>query len=155
MKELEKKLAALLNPTVKALGFQLWGCEIVGNRKRPTLRVFIDKDGGIVVEDCEVVSHQVSAVLDVEDPITGAYTLEVSSPGIDRRLFTVDQMLAYKGSVVKLRVIAAVDGKRNFSGFLVNVIDGKLLLEVDGVEQVIALSNIDKVRIVPELRGVR
>ena len=88
----ESTLSALLAPTVASLGFQLWGLELISPNRRPTLRVYIEGDSGVTVDDCATVSRHLSSVLDVEDPIQGEYTLEVSSPGIDRLLFTLITM---------------------------------------------------------------
>jgi ribosome maturation factor RimP len=84
-----EQLQALLAPVVEGLGYQCWGIEYVSQGKHSVLRIYIDKEGGILVDDCEAVSRQASGVLDVEDPISSEYTLEVSSPGMDRPLFTI------------------------------------------------------------------
>ena len=86
----EAQLTQLLAPTVEAMGYSLWGIEVISPGRRPTVRLYIDAEEGVNVDDCAQVSHQVSGVLDVEDPISGEYTLEVSSPGVDRLLFNPD-----------------------------------------------------------------
>jgi len=87
----EQQIQALLEPTVEALGYELWGLEYLSQGRHSTLRLYIESEQGISIDDCAAVSEQVSSVLDVEDPITGEYTLEVSSPGMDRLLFKPDQ----------------------------------------------------------------
>ena len=96
----EAQLTQLLQPTVEAMGYALWGIELVSPGKRPTLRLYIEADAGIGVDDCAAVSHQVSGVLDVEDPISSEYTLEVSSPGVDRLLFSPEHYFPYVGEIV-------------------------------------------------------
>lgn len=144
MATLEFRLAEMLKGPVEALGFQLWGIEYVQAGKHSTLRVFIDGENGVFIEDCANVSRQVSAVLDVEDPISTEYTLEVSSPGVDRPLFTAEQYAAYVGEDVKLQLTMPVDGSRNLKGAVTRV-DGQMLsLTVNGKELVVALDNIRK-----------
>jgi ribosome maturation factor RimP len=141
---LEFRLAEMLKVPVEALGFQLWGIEYVQAGKHSTLRVFIDGENGINIEDCANASRQVSAVLDVEDPISTEYTLEVSSPGVDRPLFTAEQYAGYVGEDVKLQLTMPVDGSRNLKGAITQV-DGQMLsLKANGKELVVALDNIRK-----------
>ncbi|MGL4836897.1 MAG: ribosome maturation factor RimP, partial [Shewanella sp.] len=125
-------------------GFQLWGIEYVQAGKHSTLRVFIDGDNGINIEDCANASRQVSAVLDVEDPISTEYTLEVSSPGVDRPLFTAEQYAAYVGEDVKVQLTMPVAGSRNLKGAISKVEGQMLSLNVNGKELVVALDNIRK-----------
>ncbi|MFV0597773.1 ribosome maturation factor RimP [Shewanella sp.] len=148
MATLESRLADMLTVPVEALGFQLWGIEYVQAGKHSILRVFIDGENGINIEDCANVSRQVSAVLDVEDPISTEYTLEVSSPGVDRPLFTAEQYAAYVGEDVKLQLTMPVAGSRNLKGAITQV-DGQMLsLNVNGKELVVALDNIRKGNII-------
>ncbi|MEQ9209858.1 MAG: ribosome maturation factor RimP, partial [Pseudomonadales bacterium] len=97
----ETKISELLEPTIAALDCQLWGIEYIPQARHATLRIYIEKKDGVAIEDCERVSRQVSAILDVEDPVGTAYTLEVSSPGMDRQLFRLEQFQDYVGSLVK------------------------------------------------------
>ncbi|ABI38104.1 protein of unknown function DUF150 [Shewanella sp. MR-4] len=148
MATLESRLVDMLTVPVEALGFQLWGIEYVQAGKHSILRVFIDGENGINIEDCANVSRQVSAVLDVEDPISTEYTLEVSSPGVDRPLFTAEQYAAYVGEDVKLQLTMPVAGSRNLKGAITQV-DGQMLsLNVNGKELVVALDNIRKGNII-------
>lgn len=138
----------MLKVPVEALGFQLWGIEYVQAGNHSVLRVFIDSENGINIEDCANVSRQVSAVLDVEDPISTEYTLEVSSPGVDRPLFTAEQYASYIGEDVKLQLTMPVAGSRNLKGAITQV-DGQMLsVKVNGKELVVALDNIRKGNII-------
>ncbi|MCT8866712.1 MULTISPECIES: ribosome maturation factor RimP [Shewanella] len=148
MATLESRLADMLTVPVEALGFQLWGIEYVQAGNHSVLRVFIDGENGINIEDCANVSRQVSAVLDVEDPISTEYTLEVSSPGVDRPLFTAEQYASYIGEDVKLQLTMPVAGSRNLKGAITQV-DGQMLsVKVNGKELVVALDNIRKGNII-------
>ena len=144
MATLESRLAEMLTVPVEALGFQLWGLEYVQAGKHSTLRVFIDGENGINIEDCANASRQVSAVLDVEDPIPTEYTLEVSSPGVDRPLFTAEQYAAYVGEDAKVQLTMPVAGSRNLKGSITKVEGQMLSLNVNGKELVVALDNIRK-----------
>ncbi|MGS0674703.1 ribosome maturation factor RimP [Shewanella sp. 0m-4] len=144
MATLERKLVEMLNAPVEALGHKLWGLEYIQAGKHSILRLYIDNEKGIFIEDCAEASRQVSAVLDVEDPITSEYTLEVSSPGVDRPLFTAEQYKAYIGETVKVQLTMPVAGSRNLKGTVTGV-DGQMLnLSVDGNELIVALDNIRK-----------
>src|SRR5210317_993246 len=104
------KLTTLLQPLIEDLGYEFVGLEHDGNPKNPAVVIYIDKPEGIAIEDCETVSREVAALLDVEDPIPGHYNLEVSSPGLDRPLFTLAQYEQFRGEIVKLTVFAPIDG---------------------------------------------
>ncbi len=99
----ERKIEALLKPTLEALGFELWGLEYLSQGRHTLLRLYIDAESGVTVDDCAEVSRHVSGVMDVEDPISGEYTLEVSSPGVDRLLFRLDHYSMYVGEWIELR----------------------------------------------------
>lgn len=145
----DQQLNAMLAPTVVALGYEFWGLEYFTHGSQSVLRVFIDKADGINVDDCALVSRQLSAVLDVEDPIAGEYTLEVSSPGMDRPLFTLEQFARYIGEQVRVRLRMPFEGRRNFSGRLVGVEDEDIVVAVDEHEYLLPADMIDKAHIVP------
>lgn len=157
-------LTELLEPAVKALGFELWGLEYLPSGRHSLLRVFIDHENGISVDDCEKVSRQISAVLDVEEPISEEYVLEVSSPGLDRILFKPSQYLTYCGQMIFVRLVspmpspAGSGGSRKFKGILKEVslgeieFDQKIILDVDGFIQTILFSNIQKAQVVPSFK---
>ena len=141
----------LLTPLLADLGLSLWGIEYNPGAGNSLLRVYIDVDDRPVsVEDCETVSRELSALLDVNDPIPGNYTLEVSSPGVDRLLFTAQQFQRNVGETVKVALNMAVDGRKRFQGPIVNVADERITITQDGVEVNMAHANIQSARIVPD-----
>jgi len=143
-----EQLQALLAPVVEALGYVCWGVEYISQGRHSLLRVYIDHPNGILVEDCEAVSRQVSGVLDVEDPITNEYTLEVSSPGMDRPLFTLEQFAAHAGEQVKVKLRSPFEGRRNFQGLLRGVEDQDVVVQVDEHEYLLPIEMIDKANVV-------
>jgi len=145
-----KQLQELIEPGVVALGVELWGIEYISQGRHNTLRIYIDSENGIDVDDCARVSHQVSGVLDVEDPITGQYTLEVSSPGMDRPLFTLEQFAAYAGSQVQVRLRVAFEGRRKFKGLLNGVEGDDVLVVVDNEEYLLPIDYIDRANVIPQ-----
>jgi ribosome maturation factor RimP len=148
------ELRELIEPAVTALGFELVGVEFI-HGKSGLLRVYIDHPEGINVDDCQAVSHQVSGVLDVEDPIRGQYTLEVSSPGLDRPLFRERDFERFAGNQVDIRLLAPVNGRRKFKGVLGGLRDGQVVLQMDDEELVVALDEIDRARLVPDYKSHR
>ena len=145
------EIGRLLEPSITALGYELVAVELAGNGSDRVLRVYIDHADGITVDDCADVSRQVSAVLDVEDPISGTYILEVSSPGLDRPLVKIEDFERFKGSLVKLRTREAVLGRKNFTGLLSEAAGNNVVVEVDGEPYEIGFANIEKARLVPDL----
>ncbi len=144
-----EQLQALLAPVVEALGYQCWGVEFISQGRHSLLRVYIDHPDGILIDDCEKVSRQVSGVLDVEDPIPGEYTLEVSSPEMDRPLFTLEQFAAHVGAQVKIRLRSPYEGRRNFQGVLRGVEEQDVVVQVDNHEYLLPIESIDKANIIP------
>ncbi len=150
MTGLEKQLTELLEAPVAAAGYELVGLEFIRAGAHSTLRIFIDHENGINVDDCAEVSHQVSAVMDVEDPITVAYNLEVSSPGLDRPLFKPAHYQQFIGQEVNLVLKMAVANRRKWKGDI-SAVDGEIItLIVDGQEEQFALSNISKANLIPK-----
>ncbi|WP_065392186.1 ribosome maturation factor RimP [Photorhabdus namnaonensis] len=148
MSTLEQKLTAMISAPVEALGFELVGLEFIRARVS-TLRIYIDSENGITVDDCADVSHQVSAVLDVEDPISVLYNLEISSPGLERPLFTAEHYQRFIGEEVSLVLRIAMQNRRKWLG-IIKTIDGEMItVTVDGKDEVFALSNIQKANLVP------
>nr|WP_275423212.1 MULTISPECIES: ribosome maturation factor RimP [unclassified Modicisalibacter] len=144
---------ALIEPVVTGMGFELWGIDHLSQGKHSRLVVYIDSPDGITVDDCADVSRQISGILDVEDPIPGQYQLEVSSPGMDRPLFTLEQFARYQGHVVALRLRSPFDGRRKFKGLLAGVENDEVLLQLDGEEYCFPIDTIDQARIVPQFDG--
>ncbi len=148
------EILALLSPTVDALGLVLLGVEYLPSPGGAVLRLYIDlPEGGdrqVGIEDCEVVSREVSAQLDVSDPISGHYTLEVSSPGVDRPLFTPAQFARFAGEEAKVGLKLPQDGRRKLQGRILRVQGDEIVFHLDGAEVVVPLENIDKARLVPD-----
>lgn len=168
-----EKLQTLLAPVIESLGYQCWGVEFISQGKHSLLRVFIDRqnhestdneksvdvdenvdeyierESGIGIEDCQKVTEQISAVLDVEDPIPYEYTLEVSSPGLDRPLYTLEQFEQFKDNYVKIKLRTAFEGKRNFTGLLQGIEDQHIVLRVDNEEYLLPVELIDKANVEP------
>ena len=146
-----KELTQLLAPVVADLGLECLGVEYSPSHGNGLVRVYIDSAGGAVtVDDCEAVSRQVSALLDVNDPIPGRFTLEVSSPGLDRPLFTPEQFARITGQVAKVEVNLAIAGRRRFQGPILAVEGEGIVLEQDGTPVRIAHANIHKAKLVPQ-----
>jgi len=146
------ELQALLAPTVASLGLELLGVEFVPSGASALLRLFIDAPGRHVgIEDCEAVSREVSALLDVEDPIATEYTLEVSSPGIDRPLFTIAQFARWIGDEAKVALRLPQQGRRRITGRIVSA-DGDTVVLADAQGEIaVKFDNIDKARLHPDL----
>ena len=145
-----EELNRLIEPAVEAAGYEFIGLEYVAQGRHSVLRIFIDSEQGINVDDCATVSHQVSGVLDVEDPISGQYNLEVSSPGSDRPLFKLQHFEQFLGQEAKVRCMVPVDGRRNFRGVIVAVEGEDIILGVDEDKVTIPHGNIDKARLIPD-----
>jgi ribosome maturation factor RimP len=151
MGPLEQRVMGLLEPTVSTLGYELLGVEYLAQGKHSRLRLYIDSPAGIGLEDCETVSHQVSGVLDVEDPIRGQYSLEVSSPGLDRPLFQTEHFARFVGQKVKLRLHRPHEGQRNFHGRIKSVENGQIYIGMDdGGQLALSIEEIEKANLVPE-----
>ena len=146
------EITELLAPTVAALGLELLGVEFAPTGHSAMLRLYIDAPGRLVgIEDCEAVSREVSAQLDVADPIASEYTLEVSSPGIDRPLFTAEQFGRFVGEQAKLTLRLAQDGRRRFIARITGVEGDAVLLKHEAGEMRVEHDNIEKARLVPDL----
>jgi len=145
---LEQKLGNLTTDTIEAMGCELVGIECQRAGRYLTVRLFIDKEGGVTVEDCADVSRQVSAVLDVEDPIADKYNLEVSSPGLDRPLFTLAQYTRYVGQEIVVHLRIPVADRRKWQGELAKIENDMITLILDKQEQVLAFGNIQKANVV-------
>jgi len=147
---LKDTLLELLSPEIEALGYELVELDTPAPGGSGTLRIYIDSDDGIGLDDCERVSHRVSGVLDVEDPIHDHYVLEVSSPGLDRPLRTEEHFRRQTGRLVKMVLAAGRPGRRRYKGRIRDVADGVLEIEVDGEGISLPLSEIESARLVPE-----
>lgn len=148
MATLEQNLQEMLQDAVKDLGCELWGIECQRLGRFMTVRLFIDKEGGVTVDDCADVSRQVSAILDVEDPIADKYNLEVSSPGLDRPLFTLPQFERYIGQDIAVHLRIPVMERRKWQGKLERIEKDMITLIVDDQEQILVFGNIQKANVV-------
>ena len=145
------ELKELLEPTINSLGLELLGIEFLPSLGNAMLRIYIDAPERLVaIEDCEAVSREVSASLDVNDPIASQYTLEVSSPGIDRPIFSLAQFAKLIGEQVKVSLSLPQDGRRRLQGIVTAITDDSVCLQCDGKEFVVAFNNVDKARLVPD-----
>lgn len=173
-------LDGIIRPVVAGLGYECWGIALLSQGRHSLLRVYIEKLGadapvvadvaptqsevaaddeaagfseresGIGIEDCERVSRQLSAVLDVEDPIAGDYTLEVSSPGMDRPLYTLSQYQRFAGNQIALTLRMAFEGRRKFTGLLKGVEGDEVVIQVEQEELLFPIESIEKANVVPQ-----
>ncbi|WP_096086168.1 ribosome maturation factor RimP [Agaribacterium haliotis] len=149
MSSKQAELEALIAPVAESFGCELWGLEYQTQGQQVLLRIYLDKEDGIQLEDCERVSRQVSAVMDVEDPISGEYTLEVSSPGTDRPIYKLEQYQRLAGQQIRLRLRIAFEGRRKFAGLLKGVEGDEIVLQVDNEEYLLPFELIEKANVVP------
>ncbi len=150
MAGIQTQLENIIEPAVNALGCELWGVEYFQQGKKTLLRIFIDKKpDGVLIEDCEAVSRQISSVMDVEDPIRSEYTLEVSSPGMDCRLFKLSQYAEFVGQKVAVKLRVAFEGRKKFSGVLKGLEDDEVVIEADDEEYILPYELIDRANVVP------
>lgn len=150
MRTAPANVQALIEPAVASMGYELVGVEYLTQGKNSVLRVYIDRESGVNLDDCAKVSHQISGLLDVEDVVKGHYNLEISSPGLDRPLFNEAHFTKYLGRRVKLLLSVAVDGRRKFKGQLLEFSEGMVVLEVDGEQTSIPFAKIDRANLIPE-----
>lgn len=137
---------------MEAMGYELVGVEFHTRHVNALLRIYIDSETGVTLDDCQRVSHQVSGVLDVEDPIGGPYTLEVSSPGLDRPLCEARHFTRFAGSEVRVQLKELLEGRRKLVGRLIGMQgDDLVITDSTGREWRIPLERIEKARLVPEL----
>ncbi|MEX0899814.1 MAG: ribosome maturation factor RimP [Gammaproteobacteria bacterium] len=148
--DLRDKLIALLEPELGTIGYELVELEYKPRGHNGLLRLYIDAADGIGLDDCAKVSRRVSALLDVEDPIPGAYELEVSSPGLNRPLRTIEHYRRFAGEKVKVQTVRPIEGQRRFKGVLRAVEGTTLQLEVDGEERVIPLDLVERASLAPD-----
>ena len=140
----------VIKPVVNELGYELWGVEYITQRGHALLRVYIDKSDGILIDDCEKVSRQLSLVLDVEEPVISNYLLEVSSPGIPRPLMCQSHYLQYVGKVIQLKLYHAIRGSKKYAGVLKKVDDNQITMVVADEEMDFSFSQIVKANLIGE-----
>ena len=149
-----QKLNELLQPLVEDLGYEFVGLEYNSNPKHSVLRIYIDHENGVGIEDCETVSRETAALLDVKDPIRSQYNLEVSSPGLDRPLFTAAHYQQFEGCIAQVNLFAPQDGRRKFSGPILGADETSVRIDQDGSEVALDLSNVVKARLVPDFEKI-
>ena len=142
-------MRTLLEPTIDNLGYELIHIELSSQGKQTILRFYIDAPGGIQIDDCETVSRQLSAVLDVEDPLNTAYLLEVSSPGLDRPLVKPNHFQKFVGDQAKITTHTHILGRRRFTGQMVEANDEMVIMEVDGESYELPYEDIESARLEP------
>lgn len=147
-----QNLEPLFEPVIQSLGYELVGIEFNDGGQHGTLRVYIDREAGVNVEDCAAISHQLSGILDVEEPIQQAYDLEISSPGIDRPLFKQEDYERFSGQKVKIKMAVALNGRRNFKGELQGVSESRQIkIMVDNQVFELPLSDIAKANLIGKI----
>ncbi len=152
IEEIKDKIIEIITPVVKALGIELYNVEFSKMRSKGLLRVFIEKEGGVTIDDCERVSHEVEAVLDVEDPVPFSYVLEVSSPGLDRPIKELKDFKRYVGKTVRIITHEPVDKESFFVGTLADAGDNEIsLLMPKDRRVIIPYKNISKARLEVEV----
>jgi len=149
-----QKLNEIIQPLVEDLGYEFIGLEYNNAGKLSVLRIYIDHEKGVDVEDCATVSREVAAIMDVKDPIRSQYNLEVSSPGLERPLFTAAQYREFIDYLVKINLYGPQDGRRKFQGPIVAVSEEGVTLEQDGAEVILSFDNIAKARLVPDYDAI-
>lgn len=149
------ELNRLIRPAVEALGYEFVGLEYVSNPKNRLIRIYIDREPeGISVDDCAEVSGEVSALLDVEDPVSGQYSLEVSSPGIERPLFEPEHYRRFVGEEAVVHLHAPIERRRKFRGRIVEADDARVVLEVDGDPVALDFADIRRANLKPDMEAL-
>ncbi len=145
---IQSELEAIISPVVESFDCQLWGLNLLpGNHT--LLRIYIDKDDGVTIDDCEKISKQLSTVLDVEDPFVNNYILEVSSPGLDRQLFKSEHYQKYVGSVVSIVLKTPFEARKKFQGLLNNIENDEIAIQIEDTEYQFPVESIHKAKVVP------
>ena len=147
-------LNELLQPLVEDLGYEFVGLEYNPNPKHSLLRIYIDHENGVGITDCELVSRETAALLDVKDPIRSHYNLEVSSPGLDRPLFTPAHFAEFTGQQAQINLFAPQDGRRKFSGPILSAGETSVNIEQDGSEVTLEYDNIAKAKLIPDYEKI-
>ena len=149
--QLTDRIAAMIEPALAAMGYEIVRVQLAGGRRSPTLQIMCDREDGrpVTLDDCAEISRLASAVLDVDDPIAGEYALEVSSPGLDRPLTRPKDFDRFAGCEARLELSVPVDGRKRFKGVLRGLIDDAVILETGDGERRLALADVEKARLVP------
>ncbi len=148
MKIDSQSLESLFAPIIEGLGYDLWGIEYRSSQKHAHVKIFIDHADGITLDHCSEVSQQISAMLDVEDPISVPYTLEISSPGIERPLLKLEHYRRYIGAEIKVRLSWALEGRKNFKGELTAVEDDDITISLDSEEVSFSIDAVKRAHLI-------
>lgn len=153
MRKVDSELHERLSVLVTSMGYELVGGELLPMGRQKMLRLYIDSPKGVSIDDCSKVSHQISALLDVEDPFESRYVLEVSSPGIDRPLFELKHFERFVGSEVKMRLYAPIAKRKQYKGVVTRVVGEDIHLSVEGLNQevVIPFSAIERANVIGKI----
>jgi len=146
----EETLAELIRPEVESMGFVLWGLTAPSKGRKRLIRIYIDGKDGVNIDQCADVSRQVGLMLDVEDIVPGAYDLEVSSPGLERRFFSTEQLRDYLGRTITAQAWEATEGRRRYTGVLTACFDDSFTLDEDGEPVTLVWTDLKEVRLVHE-----
>jgi len=144
-----ERVRQIAGPTVKALGYEWVGCELQSSRP-PVLRIYVDRENGVTLDDCAVVSRQLSALFDVENLMVDAYQLEISSPGLDRPLFTIEDYKKFMGRTANVQLSMPLEGRRNFKGVIVDVSSAHVLMRVENENFELPFAQIAKGKLMIE-----
>lgn len=147
----KEAIEKMIKPSIESMGYEFVGADIHGEGRATTIRVYIDKPGGVNADDCGEVSHQISAIFDVEEPYTSAYRLEVSSPGLCRPLFTLADFKRFVGEKAKITLSKAKNGQRHFTGTLGQVREKEIILQTENQAVVLDFQQIEKANLAPEI----
>lgn len=150
MSSMHSKIESLISPLIESLGFIYWGLELIMGGQKPTLRVYVETETGITVDQCGQVSREIGAVLDVANVPEGEYTLEVSSPGLDRILFNLKQCEKYLGHEINVALISPIEGRRRYKGQLVNIQDDSIFVGDEQAQLRIPFHKVKRLRVVPQ-----
>ena len=151
MRSAPDNLTQTIRQAVESMGYELVGIELLSRQKQGVLlRIYIDSGKGITLDDCTAVSHQISGLLDVENPIEGNYDLEVSSPGMDRPLFDRDHFDRFRGKKARIKMRIRLNGRRRHEGILMGVEGDDVIRDVEGKKIDVPLDQIESARLIPE-----
>lgn len=148
MLDIARRIKALIREAVEDEGFELVGVELAQTGRNPVLRVYVDRPGGVTVSDCAYISRRVGVLLEVDDFIPGSYTLEVSSPGLERPLFSEADYRRFQGREIRLQAVEKIEGRRNFTGRIKGFSNGVVQLDCEGETFSVPLDRVKKANLV-------
>jgi len=148
--ELANRLQTIIGNAVESLGYEVWGIEFSGTERGGLLRIYIDSPSGVSISDCTIVSKHLDVILDIEDPIKGPYTMEVSSPGLERKFFSIDQLLPYVGQSMRIKLKVPVENRKKWKGSLkgVDLSSQELVFELEGEKLLFNWKDIESIKLI-------